>query len=73
MFIVGVTRCVTLVTLREFDVPWKRYCKVYEIEKEPLVAVTYGITSIQNFSNLFLFILFVENSRLSTSFMYVSD
>jgi hypothetical protein len=33
MFIVGVAHCVTLVTLREFDVPWKRYYKVYEIEK----------------------------------------
>jgi hypothetical protein len=60
MFIVGVAHCVTKIPLRDFDVPWKRYYKAYEIEKYPFVALTCGITSIQNFSNFFPFILFLE-------------
>jgi hypothetical protein len=70
MFIAGVAHWVTKVPLRELDVLWKRYYKAYEIGKYPFVALICGITSIQNFSNLFLFILFVENSRLCTSFVY---
>jgi hypothetical protein len=73
MFSLSVTHYVTKVPLREFDVPWKRYYEAYEIDKYPFVALTCGITSIQNFSNFFPFILFVENSRLSTSFVYGVD
>jgi hypothetical protein len=57
---VGVAHCVTNVPLRDFDVPWKRYYKAYEIEKYPFFALTCGITSIQNFSNFFPFILLFE-------------
>jgi hypothetical protein len=62
MFILGVAHCVTKVSLRDFDVPWKRYYKAYEIEKYRFVALTFGITSIQNFSNFFPFMLFLEIS-----------
>jgi hypothetical protein len=73
MFIVGVAHCVTKVPLRDFDFPWKRYYKAHEIEKYPFLAHTCGITSIQNFGNFFPFILFLENSRWSASFVYVAD
>jgi hypothetical protein len=73
MFIVGVAHCVTMVTLRDFDDPWESYYKAYKVEKYPFVALTWGITSIPNFSNFFPFILFLENSRLSTSFVYGTD
>jgi hypothetical protein len=63
LFIIGVAHGVTKVPLRQIDVPWKRYYKAYEIEKIPFVALTCGITSIQNFSNFFPFILFLENSN----------
>jgi hypothetical protein len=63
IFIVGVAHCVTKVPLRDIDVPCKRYYKAYEIEKYPFVALTCGITSIQSVSNLFPFILFLENKR----------
>jgi hypothetical protein len=62
-----------MVTLREFDVPWKRYYNAYEIEEHSFVTLTCGITSIQNFSNFSPFILFLENSRLSTSFVLGAD
>jgi hypothetical protein len=57
MLIVGVAHCVTKVPLREFDVSWKRYYKAYETEKYPFVALTCGITFIQNFSNFFQFLV----------------
>jgi hypothetical protein len=60
LFIVGVAHCVRKVPLRDFYVPLKRYYKAYQIEKYPFVALTCGITSIQNFSNIFPFILFLE-------------
>jgi hypothetical protein len=63
MFIEGVAHCVTKVPFREFDVPWKRYYKVYEIEKCPFVALTCGTTFMQNFCNFFPFIPLLENSR----------
>jgi hypothetical protein len=62
MFIMGVAHWVTKVPLRDIDVPWKRYYKAYETEKYPFVALTCGITSIQNFSNFFPLILFLGNS-----------
>jgi hypothetical protein len=43
MFIVGVAHYVTKVPLQDFDVPWKRYYKAYEIEKFPFAALTSGI------------------------------
>jgi hypothetical protein len=63
MFIVGLAHGVTNVPLRDFDVHLKRYYKSYETENFPFVALTCGITSIQNFSNFFPFILILENSR----------
>jgi hypothetical protein len=68
-----VAHCVNKGPLRDFDVPWKRYYKAYEIEKYPFGAITCGIKFIQNFSNFFPVILFVENSKLSTSFVYGED
>jgi hypothetical protein len=68
MFIVGVAHFVTNVPLRDFDVPWKRYYKVYEIEKYPFVALTCDTTSIQNFSNFFHFIHFSENCEVKYVF-----
>jgi hypothetical protein len=73
MFIVGVAYCAIKVPLRDFDVRWKRYYKAYEIEKYPFVALSCGITSIQNFSNFFSLILFLEYSRRSALFVYGSD
>jgi hypothetical protein len=73
MFSLGVAHCVTKVPLRDFDVPWKRYYKAYEIEKFLFLAITCGITSTQNFRNFFPFLFFLENSRLSTSFVYGAD
>jgi hypothetical protein len=63
IFIEGMAHCVNKIPLRDFDVPWRRYYKAYETEKYSFVALTFGITSIPNFSNLFPFILFLENSR----------
>jgi hypothetical protein len=63
MFIVGVANGATKVPLRDFAVPWKRYYKAYETEKYPFVALKCGITSVQNFSNFFPLLLFLENSR----------
>jgi hypothetical protein len=60
MFIVGVAHWVTNLPLRDFDVPWIRYYKSYEIEKYPFVVLTCFITSIQNLSTFFPFILFLE-------------
>jgi hypothetical protein len=62
-----------MVPLPDFDDPSERYYKAYEVEKYPFVALTCGITSIHNFSIFFPFILFLENSRLSTSFVYGAD
>jgi hypothetical protein len=73
IFTVGVALYVTKVPLRDFDVHWKQYYKAYEIEKYPFVVLTCGITSIQYFCNVFPLIFFLENSRLSTSFVYGSD
>jgi hypothetical protein len=73
MFIVGVAHYVTKVPLRDFNVPWKRNYKAYEIEKYPFLALTCGISSIQNLSNFFPFKLFLENSRSTTSFVYGAD
>jgi hypothetical protein len=69
----GVAHFITKVPLREFDVPWKRYYTAYEINNYSFVAVTCGITSIQNFSNFSPFIPLIDNSRLSTSFAYGAD
>jgi hypothetical protein len=55
MFIVGVAHCVNKVPLRKFDDSWKLYYKAYETEKYPFVALTCGITSIQNDNNFFPF------------------
>jgi hypothetical protein len=63
MFILGVANCVTKVPLHDIVGPWKRYYKAYETEKYPFGARTCGIRSIQNFSNFFPFIHFLENSR----------
>jgi hypothetical protein len=73
MFIVGVAHCVTKVKVRESDVPWKRYYKAYEVDNYPFVIIACGIKSIQNFSNFFPFILFLENTRLNTSFVFGAD
>jgi hypothetical protein len=61
MFIVGVAHGVTKVPLRDIDVTWKRYYKAYKAEKYPFVALTSGIRSIENFSNFFPLMLFLEN------------
>jgi hypothetical protein len=73
MFVVDVAHFVTNDTPREFDLPWLRYCKVYEIEKYTFVVLTCGITSIHNFSDFRPSIHLLRNSKRSTSVVNGAD
>jgi hypothetical protein len=51
MFVGGVANSVINMPPREFDVTLGQYHKAYELKKYQFDEFTYGITSVQNFSN----------------------